>query len=350
MSTLTTRLGLYKPDSAGIEFVNVVTDVNNNFDSLDAKMGAFACTSATRPGTPYNGQFIRETDTGKLMLWDGASWKQVLYDTPQFVNALSTAAGLTALGQVDVTRALVTDHAFRSKITGDTQQRLITQADGKMLWGPGGVSTSDTNLYRAGTDTLKTDDSFQVVGALTVTGATSLSSLALSGTLDLGSARFRTNLSTRTTVANTTTETAVASYTIPPNDAAVGAVWRMKVWGTLAVTGTPTITLRAKLDSSSIVGFNAVTVRSGAIDGWWELEFYVTCMTTGVTGTFNGFSKYTHNFLTSAGTYTPVGPVVISTLTKDTTAAIVMQMTATWSAASPSNTITCQGFSSERIA
>jgi hypothetical protein len=39
-----------------------------------------------------------------------------------------------------------------------------------MNWGAGGGSTVDTKLYRTAADTLRTDDSFQVGGNLTVTG------------------------------------------------------------------------------------------------------------------------------------------------------------------------------------
>jgi len=80
----TTRLALYKPDPTGVDFVNVVTDINNNADNLDAKMGWVACTSGTRPGSPFNGQGIRETDTSKYYIWNGAAWIQALVGTAQF--------------------------------------------------------------------------------------------------------------------------------------------------------------------------------------------------------------------------------------------------------------------------
>jgi hypothetical protein len=36
------------------------------------------CTSTTRPGSPYTGQIIYETDTGYLRVWDGAAWDYFL--------------------------------------------------------------------------------------------------------------------------------------------------------------------------------------------------------------------------------------------------------------------------------
>lgn len=32
------------------------------------------CTSSTRPASPYDGQVIYETDTDKIVVWDGSSW------------------------------------------------------------------------------------------------------------------------------------------------------------------------------------------------------------------------------------------------------------------------------------
>jgi len=32
------------------------------------------CTSSTRPASPYEGQVIYETDTDKLLIWNGSAW------------------------------------------------------------------------------------------------------------------------------------------------------------------------------------------------------------------------------------------------------------------------------------
>jgi hypothetical protein len=72
MATTTTKLGLIKPD-----FVDVVdiADLNSNADDLDAAAGMTLVTSATRPGSPWTGQIIFETDTELSFVWDGATWK-----------------------------------------------------------------------------------------------------------------------------------------------------------------------------------------------------------------------------------------------------------------------------------
>lgn len=77
MSTTTTRLALTKP--AGTESYDVGI-VNANSDKLDGAAGAVGITSTTRPGSPFAGQLIRETDTGMLKWWDSSG-------TPQWRDA-----------------------------------------------------------------------------------------------------------------------------------------------------------------------------------------------------------------------------------------------------------------------
>jgi len=50
--------------------------------------------------------------------------------------------------------------AYQTKVSGDTINRFRVLTDGKLEWGNG--TARDTNLYRAGTDILKTDDSLHV--------------------------------------------------------------------------------------------------------------------------------------------------------------------------------------------
>lgn len=80
---LTTRLALQKPNPDPLtgDFLDVAV-LNANFDKLDAAIGARPVTSTTRPTTPYLGQFIRETDTGKLLYCTATgatpTWEEIL--------------------------------------------------------------------------------------------------------------------------------------------------------------------------------------------------------------------------------------------------------------------------------
>ena len=74
MATTTTKLGLIKPD-----FVDVVdiSQLNTNANKIDLAVGATVCTSTTRPGTPWSGQIIYQTDTLSAKIWNGTAWVDV---------------------------------------------------------------------------------------------------------------------------------------------------------------------------------------------------------------------------------------------------------------------------------
>jgi hypothetical protein len=46
-------------------------------NSLSTGFRPGVCTSSTRPTAPYEGQQIYETDTDKLLVWNGSAWKQI---------------------------------------------------------------------------------------------------------------------------------------------------------------------------------------------------------------------------------------------------------------------------------
>jgi prepilin-type processing-associated H-X9-DG protein len=56
-------------------------------------------------------------------------------------------------------------YAFAANASGDTQLRFLLQNTGAMSWGPGNAA-SDTALYRSGAGALKTDGNLSVVGQL----------------------------------------------------------------------------------------------------------------------------------------------------------------------------------------
>lgn len=57
------------------EIVNVTTWISNNMDILDKMMGAFPCTSSTRPtgSSRFSDMLIFERDTQELRRWDAGS-------------------------------------------------------------------------------------------------------------------------------------------------------------------------------------------------------------------------------------------------------------------------------------
>jgi microcystin-dependent protein len=55
-------------------------------------------------------------------------------------------------------------------LAADAQPAFAIQGDGDLLWGAGGASVLDTNLYRLSADLLNTDDSFRAAGDMYAVG------------------------------------------------------------------------------------------------------------------------------------------------------------------------------------
>jgi hypothetical protein len=355
MSSTTSRAAFYKP--AGGENVNVTTDLNNNWDKLDTNLNFRVAASATARNaiSPFwAGLAVRDTDTGKTWVSNGsapisASWSQIPNSGSSFDSDIDIAAGkqfnsggTSSTASFAAQNTATGDDLISGRITTDTQSRYLVDTDGKTWWGPGGATTQDTNLYRDSTNVLATDDEFLIKGG----------NLILSSG---GTAEKNVVPSTSTTVANTTTETVIATYNIPANDMIAGAVYKITAWGTAGVTGTPTLAYKARHGgvAGSLLATCTFTASSGVTNKVWKAELYVVCLTTGASGTVFG-NLDCANGVAVAGANPVTNPTVImdggSALTVDTTASKDLVITTTWSAASASNTVTCRGFAAERIA
>lgn len=62
----------------------------------------------------------------------------------------------------------VTDVMLGARLDSDSKDRFQLRADGKALWGPGGATDPDTNLYRAAAGILKTDGHLRAGGQIVV--------------------------------------------------------------------------------------------------------------------------------------------------------------------------------------
>src|SRR5262245_5642637 len=113
---------------------------------------------ASIQGDSY-GRFAIET-SGKQDWGPGGASS---YDTNLYragVNSLWTDSTFRSQPASPVAVANATNVAFGFAVQREANYRLISDGSGKFSRGPGGASGADTNLYRAGTDLLRTDDSF----------------------------------------------------------------------------------------------------------------------------------------------------------------------------------------------
>lgn len=356
MSSTTTRVSLYKP--AGGENVNVTTDVNNNMDKIDTNLNFRVATNAAARNaiSPFwAGLNVRDTDTGKCWVSNGsapisASWSQILVANASFDSDVDIAAGkqfnsgaTSSTATFAAQNTATGDDLISGRISGDTQSRYLVDTDGKTWWGPGGATTQDTNLYRDSSNVLATDDEFMIKGGnLIMTQG--------------GTAEKNSQPSTSVTVVSSTTETVIATYSIPASDMIAGAVYRITAWGTAGVLSatTPTLTYRARIGgvAGTSLATNAFVASSGVTNKVWKSELYMVCLSTGVSGTVfgnltgqNGLTVAGSNPVTSPGTVMDGGSVI----TVDTTTSKDLVITVQWSANSASNTCTCRGFAAERI-
>lgn len=158
----------------GIDWGTKVTDVR----TWAVALGGIGV--GNNPGT-YAGQW-RDSggSAGTLSRYNGTSWESYLR---------LDAGGQLVIGDTNLRRdfsnVLATDDTFRiyRPTTGDnaislrlptdtSASRWFINADGSMNWGPGGTTSTDTTLYRAGVDQLKTDSKFSAEVEVQTTGFT----------------------------------------------------------------------------------------------------------------------------------------------------------------------------------
>jgi hypothetical protein len=146
------------------------------------------------------------------------------------------------------------------------------------------------------------------------------------------------------TIANSTTETAITStgigtLTLPTNFFIAGKTLLIKGSGFHSSTASPTCDIKVKFGSTTIVTTGAHT-HHNATNGYFEFSAIITCRTTGASGTVFGQGSFF-----DATELVPMGTIATVTINTTTTQAITVS--AQWSAASASNTISMTNFSVE---
>lgn len=155
-------------------------------------------------------------------------------------------------------------------------------------------------------------------------------------------------------VANTTTETIVfPDVTIPANYMQDGRVLRATLFGQYSTTGTPTLAFSVRwggVAGTLLCKSNAETLPTVTAAAW-SLQFFVQTRSNGSSGTlmangeahlFAGVSGTVASTTGAAG-ITPMtagGVITPAAATVDLTTDKALSVTATWSAASASNTLT----------
>lgn len=159
-----------------------------------------------------------------------------------------------------------------------------------------------------------------------------------------------------TAVANTTTETVVfPGITIPANYMQDGRCLRLRAFGKLSTTGTPTMTWALRwggISGTLIATSEAITMGSGVTNVNWSVEAFVQCRTNGSTGTvfvMGDLAVHSAAGTVLSNVFGVSGFDAPAAVTVDLSADASLVLTADWSAASASNTLTGHIFTIESL-
>ena len=124
------------------------------------------CTSSTRPASPFEGQLIFETDTNRVVAYDGSNWVYVAdTDTPPASQLVKTQTIGTAVSTVTVSDAFNSEFDnYRITITG-IQASVSSDILFTLVNSSGTEITTDYQtggFYQSGTATLS--GNFQTAG------------------------------------------------------------------------------------------------------------------------------------------------------------------------------------------
>lgn len=148
-----------------------------------------------------------------------------------------------------------------------------------------------------------------------------------------------------TAVANTTTETALGSLTIPANYMSDGRVLRVSAFGKISTTGSPTFKWGfrwgAAVSGILLAETEAITQGTGVTNLNWALRAILQVRTNGSSGTALMMGDLSFQTSTTANTsqvFSVSGADAPATATCNFTVDTALSLVGTWSAASASNT------------
>lgn len=244
----------------------IVRHVSSARDFSDSRSHENASTNihGLSVGSALVGTTDTQTLTNKTIA--GGSITGTIAGSPSFTSGVVFNGGITLNNLSALAQPVnATDPAYRSKINGDTNSRLIVQADGKLVLGSGSV-TGDTNLYRSGVATLKTDNKFSTGQGLDI-NTTAADQISFKGsTNNVGNIIFRVSTSTNAVAATVSDRGEIVTNKVTE---LVGTPWTQwtPLWTTstglhLPSFGNATVAAWYQLNGGSLLFSVAITFGS----------------------------------------------------------------------------------------
>jgi hypothetical protein len=152
MTSLSPRLNLTLMSDT--DFVNN-SPVDNNASIIDGIASITQCTSSSRPGSPFNGQWIYETDTQNVRYWSPTEGKWFLRggsglaSSRGLVNSFSNPAAALVAGTGGGADNVISLHDYSFSAYKNHQYKVIEQG---WIWPTGTYNTgnsgqSEISLY-----------------------------------------------------------------------------------------------------------------------------------------------------------------------------------------------------------
>jgi len=161
-------------------------------------------------------------------------------------------------------QATGTTATLRLDVTGDTVGRFTSDANGKLLWGPGGSTAGDANFYRSGVGVLTTDTSMTIGGSLTLGTALAI---AQGGTGQTAKAAAYDALSPNTTLGDVEYRGASNNVRLAGSTSATkqfltqtgnGTISAAPAWGVIQVADVPTLNQNTTGTAANVTGTVAI--------------------------------------------------------------------------------------------
>lgn len=104
------------------------------------------CTSTTRPVSPFEGQYIYETDTDKTLFWNGSAWYPNWNTAWGVVGHVTTSPNQTVTSVTDMTGVTVSFTAVSGRRYKTTIQLEMYNQNANSLVDIGLADASSSNL------------------------------------------------------------------------------------------------------------------------------------------------------------------------------------------------------------
>ena len=153
-----------------------------------------------------------------------------------------------------------------------------------------------------------------------------------------------TSIPSGNTVTNTSSETDFESQiTLPPNIITEGQAFHLRAYGVLSTSFFATLTLRFYVGSNALVVMGPISFSAAPANAPWKAECDISCASEGVTGSWLASGVFSLN---DSGSFWSLGDriydpyVNTSAVTVDTFAENTLKLSAQWSFAAASETVT----------